>query len=208
MKLTVDERRLLRDLMDEHTSLAELNDIAKFDLDVDPDNIAGGTKAGKIREMISYGERHGKVLLLITALVRLYPHVDWPHKAEVVMEPVREQTEEPESGCDITAVSAHLNTIKTLDPMQQFGLANQLLATPTMSNPQSRQNVIGLLPAQIRNSLSPGTTGTLEIINLITTCLNYAGGLSNLLTLIYFVEQESESMKALCQFALTLKNTG
>lgn len=204
MKLTLDERNMLRQLMNEQLNLDELSEVMAR-IGVDPENVPGVTRLGKVRELIGYSERWGLVEALLRELVLFRPQVTWPRQAELaVPEPVVEPPEE-RVGCDITAVLPHLNPLASLETPQKIMLANLLLATPTMGNPQSRQGIVGLLPEQIRNSVQPGPNATFEVVNLLTACLNYAGGLGTLIQIVHLVEQESQPMQAVCQFLLTLK---
>ncbi|MGD9100271.1 MAG: hypothetical protein PVF45_07300 [Anaerolineae bacterium] len=66
--------RALRDVLYEYFSDSELRDLCLFELDIDYDGLAGEGKWGKVRELIAYCKRHGRVLELTQACQRLRPH--------------------------------------------------------------------------------------------------------------------------------------
>jgi hypothetical protein len=66
----------LRQRMKPSFSMDELN-ILINDLDIDPDDIKGETKSNKIRELIDYLIRRGKLPELIKLLLRERPNRDW-----------------------------------------------------------------------------------------------------------------------------------
>lgn len=207
MELTLEERNELRRLMNQHLNMEAVAELAE-ELGVDPENLAGSTKTSKVRELIGHAERHLMMESLIAALVRLNDKVAWPRKTAV--SPVADVpvVVKVAGECDLTAVSAHLATLTALSFMQKSDLADALLATPTMGQVQRRQTAVSQLSAPIRYSISPGDNTKHDIINIIDACLNYSGGLVELINIIHFFEQGSQPMKALCQFTLTLKNRG
>ncbi len=209
MELTLEERNELRRLMNQHLNMEAVLELAE-ELGIDPENLAGSTKIAKVRELIGHAERHLLMESLISALVRLYGKVEWPRKTAVSQPPVADEpvVVKPAEGCDITAVSAHLATITALTFKDKSDLADLLLATPTIGRPQQKQTAVNQLPANIRYSISSGDNPKHDVVNIIDACLNHAGGLVDLINIIHFFEQGSQPMMALCQFALTLKNTG
>ncbi|MCA9965412.1 MAG: hypothetical protein KC423_14240 [Anaerolineales bacterium] len=206
MELTLDERNELRRLMNKHLNMEAVVELAE-ELGVDPENLAGSTKSSKVRELIGHAERHLMMELLIATLVQLHGEVTWPRQTAV--SPVR-SVDKPgvnkpaADGCDITAVSAHLATITSLAFLQKSDLADALLATPTMNQPQGRQTAVNQLSRDIRYSINAGANPRLDTIGIIDACLNYPGGLAELVTIVHAFERGSQSMTALCQFILTL----
>jgi len=67
----------LKTVMDKHFTQEEIRDLC-FDLDVDYDNLAGETKAGKIRELILYMARDGRLEDLIKRVRRMRPNAELP----------------------------------------------------------------------------------------------------------------------------------
>ncbi len=68
---------LLHHILDEHFSLEELKSLC-FDLKIDNENLPGGTKEGKARELVVYLDRYGRVPELIKLGRRLRPNAPWP----------------------------------------------------------------------------------------------------------------------------------
>ena len=209
MELTLEERNELRRLMNQHLNMEAVVELAE-ELGVDPETLAGSTKTSKVRELIGHVERHMMMEALITALVRQYPKVAWPRKTAVSQPDVDDQpvVTKPTDGCDITAVSDHLSPIRTLDFMQKAALVDHLLKTTSMSDSQKRQAIVAQLPDDIRFNLQTGPDARVDTINIIGKCLDYERGLAVLISIIHFFEGKSLPMRDLCQFVLTLKNTG
>lgn len=209
MELALEERNELRRLMNQHLNMEAVVELAE-ELGVDPENLAGSTKSSKVRELIGHAERHLMLESLITTLVRQYKKVEWPRKTAVSQEDADDGlvVAKVADGCDITAVSNHLSPIRTLDFMQKAALVDHLLKTAAMSDSQKRQAMVAQLPDDIRFNLQTGPDARVDTINIIGKCLDYERGLAFLISVIYFFEGKSLPMRDLCQFALTLKNTG
>lgn len=67
----------LKAVMDKHFTQEEIRDLC-FDLDIDYDNLAGETKAGRVRELILYMARDGRLEALITRVRRIRPNAELP----------------------------------------------------------------------------------------------------------------------------------
>ncbi|MCI0575509.1 MAG: aminoglycoside phosphotransferase family protein [Chloroflexi bacterium] len=70
------DRIILRQMMASHFSLEEMRTLC-YDLDIDFDDLPGSGKEGKIRELITYCERRGRVENLVDACREKRPHVNW-----------------------------------------------------------------------------------------------------------------------------------
>jgi hypothetical protein len=70
------DRGALRRNLTQHFSNDELNSLC-FDLDIDYDNIEGDNKEAKVRELITYCNRSGRLLELLARCRTLRPSVDW-----------------------------------------------------------------------------------------------------------------------------------
>jgi hypothetical protein len=78
-------------------------------------------------------------------------------------------------------------------------LAEALLACPTMANRQKRETVINDLPDAIKSNIQRSDTDRFDVVNLITTVLNYANGLDELLAIIRYYEGDSVGMQSVDQ---------
>jgi HEAT repeat protein len=67
----------LRQLMDRYFNESEVRDLC-FSLGIDYEGLAKGSKRDNVRELIAYGQRHGRLAELIAAGRNLRPHVSWP----------------------------------------------------------------------------------------------------------------------------------
>jgi hypothetical protein len=67
----------LSDQINDYFNAEELADLC-FRLDIQYDNLAGGTNQAKARELTDYCRRHGRVAELVVACRQLRPHVLWP----------------------------------------------------------------------------------------------------------------------------------
>jgi hypothetical protein len=75
---------------------------------------------------------------------------------------------------------------------QMADLADHLLACPTMSNPGQRESVLAQLRLEIAGAISHNSAARIDVLNIITTVLNYPGGLEELLGIVYFFEGDSQ----------------
>ena len=80
--LTSLQLKQLRQLLVKHFSLEELHTLS-FDLGIDFDEIGGEAKSAKVREFISYAERHGRVDDLLAEAAAARPTLPWPISASV-----------------------------------------------------------------------------------------------------------------------------
>lgn len=78
-------------------------------------------------------------------------------------------------------------------------LAEALLACPTMANRQSRDGVVNDLPAPIKSNIRRSDTDRVDVVNILTTVVNYANGLEDLITIIRFYEGDSIGMQGVDQ---------
>ncbi len=80
---------------------------------------------------------------------------------------------------------------KVLSFAERSGIIERLMACHSLSNPGSRETVIQNLPAQIASSVARASQTSVDVSNLLTTCLNYPQGLQKLLEVVSFFEQGS-----------------
>jgi hypothetical protein len=78
-------------------------------------------------------------------------------------------------------------------------LAEALLACPTMANRQKRETVINDLPDAIKSNIQRSDTDRFDVVNLITTVLNYANGMDELLAILRYYEGNSVGMQSVEQ---------
>jgi hypothetical protein len=78
----LDDHTNLRRLIEEHFDLPELRDLCTM-LDVDYDQLGEGLpKFDRVRALVKYMERRGRLPDLINTCRTLRPHVTWPHFPE------------------------------------------------------------------------------------------------------------------------------
>jgi len=70
------ERARLRDLIDAHFSLSEIENLC-FEIGVDFEGLSGAGKLNKARELVAYCARQGRLVSLIEACQRARPFVAW-----------------------------------------------------------------------------------------------------------------------------------
>jgi hypothetical protein len=70
-------RRALRDKLARHFDMSELATLC-FEIDIDFDNMPGRNKDARIRELILFCERSGKLSELVNRCRELRSHVEWP----------------------------------------------------------------------------------------------------------------------------------
>jgi len=82
---------------------------------------------------------------------------------------------------------------------QKSVLVQALLACPTMAARHSRDTVINELPEHVKSNIQRNSSDRVDLMNLITTCLNYPGSLEELIEIVRFYEGESSSMQKVDQ---------
>jgi len=68
---------LLQQTIQRYFNTSELRSLC-FDLGIEYEDLSGENRSDKVRELITYAERHGRTHELIMLCRRLRPHVDWP----------------------------------------------------------------------------------------------------------------------------------
>jgi outer membrane protein assembly factor BamB len=104
----------------------------------------------------------------------------------------------PVSGTSNTTPA--ITTSPTAWTLQQKGtVVNALLACPSISNHQTRDNIVNELPPNIRNAISRSEANRPDVTNILITCLNYNGGLQKLVEAIEFFDRDAIPVQQLKQ---------
>ena len=90
------DRAMLRKAIDEHFTLDELKTLC-FDLHVEYENLDGGTRQAKVRELVAYCERVGLVGALLDAVRAMRPNLDLKEVADAEPDPPVIHTEEQDT---------------------------------------------------------------------------------------------------------------
>jgi formylglycine-generating enzyme required for sulfatase activity len=86
------------------------------------------------------------------------------------------------------------------DPVQaKMALVNALLACPSVQQRARRDAIIGLLPDAIQNATARNDDALTDVLNLVSTALNYEGGLTKLVEAVRCFEHDSLSMRQVDQ---------
>lgn len=72
----------LRQLLVQHFDLEELQTLC-FDVQVDFEELAGGTKSAKVRELVAYLQRENRLDALLGAAASARPSVQWPSRIQI-----------------------------------------------------------------------------------------------------------------------------
>lgn len=78
-------------------------------------------------------------------------------------------------------------------------LLKVLLACPCISEKESRQTVIKQLRDDIKNKVKQNSKASVEVTELIDTCLDYPGGLEELVEIVHDFERNSFQIQAVFQ---------
>lgn len=84
-----------------------------------------------------------------------------------------------------------------LSGSQKRQLIEALLACPTVSNRGMRDTVVNDLPSDIKMNIRRNDVDRIDVANLVTACLNYTNGLSELIESVRFYEGNSLPMQQL-----------
>lgn len=76
-------------------------------------------------------------------------------------------------------------------------LTTALSDCPSMSNRHTRDTVVEHLPAKIRHVIRRDEAEQTDILNIVSTCLDYPDGLEELIKIVEFFEQDSGPMQVL-----------
>jgi len=80
-------------------------------------------------------------------------------------------------------------------PTQKMQLVDALLQCPTVSNRQTRDTVVNDLPVEIKHNIQRNADNRADVVNIVTTALNYRGGLESLIELVRMYEGPSIGMQ-------------
>jgi hypothetical protein len=136
-KLSAKSTTRLLEALDAHFNNDELRSLC-VDLNIDYDNLAGETKRGKIRELVSYVQRTERIADLIEACSIQRPNVKWRILIEVTYDSTREpdtQSEKPVArGQNVSTRVAAFGAVATVIVAITCGvfalLQRQLSVTP------------------------------------------------------------------------------
>lgn len=90
-------------------------------------------------------------------------------------------------------------TKRQLSVPAKMQLAEALLACPTIANRHTRDVVVNDLPDSIKGNIRRSDTDRVDVVNIITTALNYVNGLEDLVTIVRFYEGDSIWMQGVDQ---------
>ena len=76
-------------------------------------------------------------------------------------------------------------------------LVNLLLDCVTMADRQRRDHVVSLLRPQIAWNTTRSDSAAVDAMGILSTCLNYTGGLAELLDVVSFWERGSDAWQRL-----------
>jgi hypothetical protein len=83
-----------------------------------------------------------------------------------------------------------------MDLNQKRELVDALLACPAMAGAGRRNAVVAQLPAQIRTRIQRSDVALVDVNNILVGCLNFEGGLEQLVERVRYFEGGSVSMRA------------
>jgi hypothetical protein len=92
-----------------------------------------------------------------------------------------------------------------VDPLER--LIRTLLLVPAVFDDGSRREIINLLPSQLRDALPRSPVPRVQVLTMVSTCQNYAGGLRSLIRAIRLVEGDSLAMEKVDNLILELGGT-
>lgn len=86
-----------------------------------------------------------------------------------------------------------------MNPRKRRKLVKALLACDSISEKESRQTVIKHLRDDIKNKVKQNSKAIFEVAELVDTCLDYPGGLEELVEIIHDFEGDSSPIQAVFQ---------
>lgn len=127
-----------------------------------------------------------------------------PDPAVTGVQPMREPAVMSPSAPASAGSSTAMNK-RPFSAQAKMQLAEALLACPTMASRQSRDVVVNDLPDPLRGNIRRHDADRIDVVNMITTALNYADGLEELITIVRLYEGDSLGMRAVEQVLVTLR---
>jgi len=76
-------------------------------------------------------------------------------------------------------------------------LVEKLLACPTIKNRKSRETVLKQLRDRISDTVQDDPQSLVHVTNIVDACLNYSGGLEELIDIVFYYEKDSHPMQEL-----------
>lgn len=94
-------------------------------------------------------------------------------------------------------MAAVLRTSNTTERANLMTFVDALLAVPALGRESSRQALLQRLRPEISGAVPYSPHSRHHVISLVTTCMNYPGGLDELLALVRAFEGESMPVRQL-----------
>ena len=126
-------------------------------------------------------------------------------KSESAHSPANSQGVTPPSSPAVHATAPMANvSVGSLSFQKKTELVSKLLACPTMQDRHSRDVVVQQLPGQISRSISRHSVDTVDVTNIVSTCINFRDGLQTLVDIVAFFEGDALPMQQLRNFMQNL----
>ncbi|MCP4701094.1 MAG: hypothetical protein GY862_30210 [Gammaproteobacteria bacterium] len=90
--------------------------------------------------------------------------------------------------------------IQNLTNPQKRELAQLLLACPAIEDKGSRETLLQQLPEDVAGAIKSHDTAKTHVLNIVTACVNYPGGLDHLLEALRFFDGKTKQFKAVINF--------
>jgi len=87
---------------------------------------------------------------------------------------------------------------------QKSELSAALLQCASMCNHNSRSTVVNQLSEEIKNAIQRSNSSSEDVMNIITTCLEYDNGIKDLIKVVRFFEKNSKGMQGVDDVILKL----
>jgi formylglycine-generating enzyme required for sulfatase activity len=83
------------------------------------------------------------------------------------------------------------------NPSSKQEFVDALLACSGINDRDSRSTVLRQLPLKIRNRISDTSVTRIHVLNIVDGCMEFSGGVEQLVNALRYIEDESQSMQAL-----------
>jgi hypothetical protein len=84
---------------------------------------------------------------------------------------------------------------RTISLRQKMQLVDALLTCQIISNRETRNTIVNDLPVEIKHNIQRNANDRVDVVNIVTTVLNYSNGLEELVELVRLYEGNSIGMQ-------------
>jgi hypothetical protein len=150
-----------------------------------------GASLDRWRSILEEAHRHEMIPAIVAAAVEEYParRDELAEAEQAYLQRLKQKGDEVKPPPDLRLRFSAFR--------QKNKLVDALLACPTIRHGDTRDTVVDNLDDDIKNNIQRSNVDRVDVMNIVTTVLNYREGLENLVEVVRAYEGDSVSMQDL-----------